>query len=229
MSFNRLNYDTCEYKQTLAQSIGPGHYQVNTPPIDCNSCYPYPPSIRLQSSGASVNKDINAIDIDSEMLNITRPASKCPSKKYMPICPGSKCNTGEPCGQGVSDVCNNKGEMAPTNFTKGTTSFPDCEILPQEETRTSNPPCNLRGTGWNRWEWLCLNPQDKIEMPFDWNISNRIITKDNHRPCIPNPIDPVRVLPLGGTIPCEKTKGVCGTPTNPTSVQWRNLSEIKKY
>ena len=33
MSFNRLNYDTCEYKQTLAQSIGPGHYQINTPPI----------------------------------------------------------------------------------------------------------------------------------------------------------------------------------------------------
>ena len=57
-----------------------------------------------------------------------------------------------------------------------------------EEIRTSNPPCNLRGTGWNRWEWLCMDPQERVLMPFDNMVSNRIIVKDNHRPCVPNPI-----------------------------------------
>ena len=84
MSFNRLNYDTCEYKQTLAQSIGPGHYQINTPPISCEPCYPYSPSVRLQRSGGSVDTSQYMIDIDSELMNITRPLSNCPSKKYLP-------------------------------------------------------------------------------------------------------------------------------------------------
>ena len=57
----------------------------------------------------------------------------------------------------------------------------------QEDTRLSNPPCTLRGTGWNRWEWLCQDPQEELR-PFDFNISNRIAAKDAHRPCIPIPI-----------------------------------------
>jgi len=236
MAFNRLNYDTCQYKQTLAQSVGPGHYQVNTPPIDCGACYPYPPSVRLQRSGAGVDMSKYMIDIDSEMLNINRAASKCPSHKFIPVCPDCKSESGQPCGQGVANTCktcNGKplknGQMCPTDYSKGPTNFPDCNFLPQEETRTSNPPCNLRGTGWNRWEWLCLNPQERIEIPFDYNISNRIVVKDNHRPCIPTPIDAVPLLPKGGIIPCETINGVCSAPTQPPSVQWRHLDEIKQY
>ena len=101
MSFNRLNYDTCEYKQSLSESIGPGHYQINTPPVSCEPCYPYAPSVRLQRSGDSVNLSKYMIDIDSELMNITTPASKCPSKKYLPKCPHCECSTGENCGQGV--------------------------------------------------------------------------------------------------------------------------------
>ena len=235
MSFNRLNYDTCEYKQTLAQSIGPGHYQINTPPISCQACYPYPPSVRLQRSGGSVDASKYMIDVDSEMLNITRAASKCPSHKFLPLCPNCGCESGEPCGQGVTNTCKNcqgnlkNGQRCPDNFSKGLTSFPDCNFLPQEETRISNPAGNLRGTGWNRWEWLCLNPQDRVEIPFDYNISNRILVKDNHRPCVPTPIDPVPSLPKGGSIPCEKTNGTCSVPTNPVSVQWRHLEEVRQY
>ena len=64
-----------------------------------------------------------------------------------------------------------------------------------ENTRISNPSCNLRGTGWNRWEWLCENPQERVLMPFDTNISNRLVVKDNHRPVIPKLIDQNPILP----------------------------------
>lgn len=237
MSFNRLNYDNCQYKQTLSQSVGPGHYQISKPPVSCKPCYPYPPSIRLQKSGDSIDKSKKLIDISSEMSGITRPATKCPSNKWISKCNNYKTNTGQPCGQGVTGNCNScdvkgkmkRGERCPDNFSNGVDSFPDCNIPPSEETRTSNPPCNLRGTGWNRWEWLCKNPQERIEVPFDFNISNRIIVKDNHRPCVPTPVDPTPVLPKGGDLQCKKTVETCSVNTDPSSVQWRNCDEIQKY
>ena len=39
MSFNRLDYDTCAYKQEIAESSGPGDYQLNTPFISCEDCF----------------------------------------------------------------------------------------------------------------------------------------------------------------------------------------------
>lgn len=202
MSFNRANYDTCQYKQTLSESTGPGYYMINKPPVSCEQCYPFDPSIRLQESGNSVDANISRIDIDSELINITRPYSKCPSKKWIASCPNK-------------DNDNLK-------------HWKDC-MFPTEETRTSNPACNLRGTGWNRWEWLCLNPQERVEIPFDYNIDNRIIVKDNHRPCIPTPIDNTTSLPIPKELPCEITESTCGNFTHAPSVQWRSCSEIKNY
>ena len=62
----------------------------------------------------------------------------------------------------------------------------------------------MRGLG-NRWEWLCLDPQEKVLIPFDHNINNRIIVKDNHRPIIPKPLDQSLALPKDPQpLPCEK-------------------------
>ena len=107
-------------------------------------------------------------------------------------------------------------------------NFKDCFFV-AEDTRLSNPPSNLRGTGINRFEWLCKNPQNNIEVPFDYNISNRIVVKDNHRPLIPTPIDQTLSLPKGGDLPCQKTMAVCSNYTNAPSVHWRQCSLIKKY
>ena len=57
MSFNRLNYDTGAYKQDINQSVGPGMYRLEEPGVACgNQCYPYPPSVRLQKQGDSLDK-----------------------------------------------------------------------------------------------------------------------------------------------------------------------------
>jgi hypothetical protein len=235
MSFNRLNYDICQYQQSITESTGPGHYQLNTPPISCEPCYPTDVQQRLQHSGASVDTSRPMIDIDSEMLNITRPSSKCPSRKWVPICEKYSA-PGYPCGQGVVPTCQTcdpqskvkAGDKCPDQFSSNLTHWKDCSI-PIEDTRLSNPPCNLRGTGLNRWEWLCLNPQDRIEIPFDYNISNRIVVKDNHRPCVPNPLNQVPALPKGGPLPCEKINSTCAAPTNPPSVQWQNCDNLSVY
>lgn len=140
---------------------------VGTPATQCTTCLSGDPW-RVSGGGVSVCSDRPLIDVDSELHNITRPATDCPTGLYRPSGP----------------FC-------------ATHSFPDCRpSVATEDTRLTNPPCTLRATGWNRWEWLCQDPQDQTQMPFDWNIDSKLVAKDNHRPCIPRPLDQSVTLPI---------------------------------
>ena len=208
MSFNRLNYDTCSYKQVLAESIGPGEYQLGQPFVSCKPCFNKDPRYRLQRNGASLQSKMSMVDTDSELMNLTRDASNCSAKKFNP----TFTQNGE--------IKNQNNELL---------DLVECADLTSEDTRLSNPPCTLRGTGWNRWEWLCLNPQERVLMPFDHNINNRLVAKDNHRPCIPKPIDVNNSLPQGNEeLVCNNTISTCGVPTGPPSVHWRNARNAKQ-
>lgn len=167
MSFNRLSYDTCTYKTNLRQSVGVGDHLINMPKQDCVGCFSSDPNLRLAHFGGATCQNKPLVDVDSELIGLTRKASACPLEHYRP--------SAEP-------FCN----MTPLQ---------DCRAIPREDTRMSNPPCTLRGTGINRWEWLCHDPQTKAVMPFERLINNRIVVKDNHRPCIPNPINQAPILP----------------------------------
>jgi hypothetical protein len=221
MSFNRLKYDFCEEKNTINQSIRPGDYKMNTP-VTCNGCFQVNPSVVMQKGGVSLQKDTpwrfynGPIDVESELKNITRPATKCPTFKYQPKCENTVClNQGHPCGQGVvkgcenSDAINKEGAMGNDNLV----DLNDC-LFPVENTRLSNPPCTLRGTGINRFNPLCLDPQDQIFYPGEYQIPTRLVVKDNHRPCVPTPainsLDPNMPDPE-----CKKINGVCANNTLP--------------
>lgn len=186
-AFTRLDYDRCTYKHNLLQSIGPGEYQTQAPWPHCRECISDDPRIRLQKGGNAKCADVPLVDVESELHGITRFASKCPFDKYLPGGPLDKCEL---------------------------RALPTCrdDKLISEDTRLSNPPCTLRGTenGFNRWEWLCQNPQERVELPFDVQINTRTLAKDNHRPCVPTPIDQAAALPphswdptpIPGTMPC---------------------------
>lgn len=230
MSFTNLSYDKGAYTSVLNQSVGPGVYRLGEPNTNCgenSQCYPYPPTVRLQRQGDSISSNKLLIDVDSELLGITRKLSEDPNKQFQPQCVDKVCSSGESCGQGVTGQCSGMkpGQRAGDQNLK---HWKDCYI-PAEDTRLSNPSCNLRGTGWNRFEWLCQNPQARVEIPFDYNISNRIVVKDNHRPCIPTPVDPTQALPKGGELPCEPTQLTCAAFTQPNSVHWQTADNIGKY
>lgn len=169
MSFSRLNYDDCTYMHTLKESITPGEYMLNTPRVDCDGgCYHVAPEVPIGTSGATIC-DKELIDVDSELMGITRKATKCPTAKFLPA---------------ATPFCNGKAPR-------------ECMDLVAEPTRISNGPCTLRGipNGFNRWEWLCQDPQRNALVPFDYNINNRIVVKDNHRACVPRPLDQSAALP----------------------------------
>ena len=181
MSFNRLDYDTCSYKQELSESVAPGEYRLSSPFISCRDCFTKDPQLIMQRAGGSVAKNLPMIDVDSELLNLNRKLSNCSSNDFIP-------------NFNKKGVIDNSIEQV---------NFGDCKIPTIENTRLSNPSCNLRGTGWNRWEWLCNDPQERVLTPFDNNISSRIVIKDNHRPKIPKPIDQNIFLPPKNDTPIK--------------------------
>jgi len=208
MSFNNLQYDTCSYKQVLSESIGPGEYQLGTPFISCEDCFSKDPQLILQRSGASVAKNVPMIDIDSELMNINRKLSNCSSDEFIP-------------------KFNEKGEI---DNTIESVHFKDCQIPTRENTRLSNPASTLRGTGWNRWEWLCENPQKRSLVPFDFNINNRLVTKDNHRPLISEPIDQSGFLPPQNNNPIRvEISQAPAVPLGPVDVNFSGSSNIREF
>jgi hypothetical protein len=211
MSLTSLDYDKFTYKHNLAQSIGPGEYWTQTPMPHCRECFANDPRLRLAKSGNSKCVDVPLIDVDSELLGITRKASNCPFDKYLPV---------------KQEFCKKK-------------NMPKCrdEQMMTEDTRLSNPPCTLRGieNGFNRWEWLCQNPQERVEMPFDVQIDTKTMFKDNHRPCIPTPINQAHALPphnsddsmMRGTMPCVPNQfnhPMANAPLG--STHWKQCSGI---
>tara|TARA_B110000908_G_C10189818_1_gene419915 strand:+ start:258 stop:920 length:663 start_codon:yes stop_codon:yes gene_type:complete len=179
MSSNRLNNDTEAYIDTVKQSTGPAKYQMFKSPILNTNFYPTPPSIRLQKSGVSIDSSENLTDVHSNLLNLNIRNSKTAQQPHLPLCK-DMCDSGYPCGQGVVAKCINKecGIMSNSNVTHGKECF-----VPVESTRLSNPPCTLRGLENDRWDYLCMDPQKNLELPFQNNQSIRLYERDNHVPC----------------------------------------------
>ena len=176
MSFNRTNYDICSVEQSLEQSMKPGQYRLNPPTKSVSECFLVDPNIRLQKTGNSVNKNKPLVDVDSELLGITRKNSKCASQKMKP-CKTNEVNFGLEC------------------VKENLTHRKNCGNKAVEHCRLTNPPCTLRGTGWERWDWLPKNPQENVSVPFKWNSDSRLEAKDQHRPCVPTPMDQSASLP----------------------------------
>ena len=108
-------------------------------------------------------------------------------------------------------------------------NFTDCGLT-TDDSRLSNPPSTLRGTGFNRWEALPFNPQERVTQPFDFQINSKLLSKDNHRPCVPRPIEQTLVNPVYNNTPiCETIVPVCQVPTMPASVSWQREGIIANY
>ena len=224
MSFNRLKYDNCEVKKYNQESLGPGNYLYDTP-IMCNTCLNDNPRIINQKNGVSLNSNVDwrfyngPIDVESDLFNLNRSSSRCPNNKYIPKCNPSDCkNQGTPCGDGVLESCDDPQNPLRNSWNRvgdnNLVNFPNC-FFPTEDTRLSNPSTNLRGTGWNRFNPLCKNPQDNVTFPGEYMTSTRIVVKDNHRPSVVEPrVNDMN--PYEEMAECPKiSANVCGNFTSP--------------
>jgi hypothetical protein len=181
MSLSQLKYDDCAYTQTLKQSISPGDYMLQTP-RPCQPCFVASPGIMVGGYGASLCE--NLIDVDSELMNITRKASDCPSKKYLPGATQAVCGK-------LTHARECAEDLKVTNF------------LTPEDTLISNPKCTNKERSVNRWEWLCRDPRERAIVPFPWFVANRIVVKDSHRPLMPELVDQSVAMPKPQSSKCS--------------------------
>lgn len=168
----RLSQDSCSYSEKLRRTTGPGLYMLNKPYNDCADCGSMPddPAYRFQAYGPKTCTMSGAVDDSSELLGLNYKKTKCAADEYLP-------NKYMPVGQ------QSGGCAVKPNGTR------QC-IQPREDTRLSNPPSTLRGTGINRWEWLCYDPQENALEEFDRvPVNYRMVAKDNHVPIIEKPLD----------------------------------------
>jgi hypothetical protein len=169
-AFNRRQYDGCKTSDDLRVTTGPGRYQLDAPPMYCNASYAPEPTTRLQKWGNSLNSAYIKTDVESDLFNINRPTTKTTCGNYDPR--ANAVNSADPVKAKDSE-------------------------FPQTHSRLVDPPCTLRSSGWNRWEWLCQNPQEGVMIPFDNMVTTRLASKDSYRPCIPKPV-PSAVRPTPG-------------------------------
>lgn len=226
MSFTKNCYDVCSYKYQLAETIGPGVYQLTRPDNQAIPVLPKDPRFIAQSSGVSISKNTSLIDIDSELIGISRNLSDCPDRKYMPDGNASfhcSAQTGK-----VRNGCRPGDKLCVDN--SAVLNFEDNSLW-TEDTKLSNPPCTLRGTGWNwPFQWLPINPQDRILHEFDYQINTKILSKDSHRPCLPNPLNQYNAYPTPNNTPiCETIVPVQQVPTLPPSVSWQRENLVSLY
>ena len=171
MSFSRLSYDDCEYAKTLQESTGPFKYISNPVMFEasdqCNMVYPGFNSANTFNQGIRPE----SVDIESEIQDRTRAASKCPTKRYNPRV---NCKTCESCNQGLPCSCLHCTSKNPHNLS-------DCqnEIVPIQ-TRSFNACSDLNGIFVNRFQPLCEDPQglDKIHSNDFIGMDTRNVTKD---------------------------------------------------
>ena len=224
MSFNRLKYDNCEVKKYNQESTGSGNYLYDTP-LMCNNSYNDNPRIINQKNGVSMNSNVDwrfyagPVDVESDLFNLNRTASRCPTQQYKPKCDTNACdNQGEACGAGVIETCESKQNPLRKPWNRpgdnNLVNFPN-SFFTTEDTRLSNPSTNLRGTGWLRFDILCKDPQAQINFPGELSVPTRILFKDNHRPSVVAP----KINDMNPNEQLEKcpmiSSNVCGNYTKP--------------
>lgn len=167
-NWTRNRADDCHITDDTRVTTGPGRYVLEAPNGYCNATFAPEPTVRVQRWGDAQVDTYIKTDVESDLFNINRGP--------------------------VREIC---GQYNPNNNRMNTASKRAIKeaSFPQTHTRLNDPPCTGRDTGWNRFEWLCQNPQDNVMMPFDWYVPGRLLHKDAHRPCIPTPMSTEPVLP----------------------------------
>jgi hypothetical protein len=156
MACTRFNYDESRTKKKLQQSTDPGRWILNVPGNGDKPCYISDPQIISQKWGANLRT--NTIQLESELFGIG------PNKQY------------------------NRDYLANINNPSVTTEpieYPTCDNLYTEQSRAIMPAWTARDLEQSNLYYLPLNPQENVCIPFQNNLSTRILEKDYFTPKYP--------------------------------------------
>jgi hypothetical protein len=159
MSFTRFSSDPARIKKQLEQQTFAGRYAIDVPGYGVDKMtFLEDPQIRLQGWGANLNMNQNPVDIESDLLTLSR--------RY---------------NRDLVDINDHKKHGITMQSVNWGVSQPFID-----ESRSTHPAWMYRTVDNNRWEFPILNPQHGLEKPFNYDISTRILEKDNFKPVYPS-------------------------------------------
>jgi hypothetical protein len=187
MAFTRFKYDNCRTKKELQQTTDPGRWILNVPGNGANPCYMEDPQIIPQKWGANLRT--NTINLESDLKGVNRHLSR---------------------------DCLGKDEYQKYNVPNQAIQYPTCSTLTTEQSRATNPAWWYRDLEQNNFEYPPLNPQANVCIPFQNNLSTRILEKDYFTPkrdCVleqtknmlPTSYNLIRGNYVGGPTICAQT------------------------
>jgi hypothetical protein len=149
MAETRFNSDPCRISKKLQQMTDQGRYVLNMPGNGENPAYMADPQIIIQKWGANLRT--NSINLESELLGVNRPLNK---------------------------DCLGKDEYQRFDFKSRAIQYPVCSNLTTEQSRTIMPAWTARDLEQVDWYYPPLNPQENTCMPFQNNLSTRLLERD---------------------------------------------------
>lgn len=168
---NHLRDDDAYYRASLRQSVGVSQYVFDSPRSDdTRANETVDPRVALQGVQVNTCRNMPLVEVDTQLMGIRRKAGL--ASQYQ----GPDCTIEPRSGNAVSAKDKNEDIVRQS-------------ILDSEDCRMSNPPRTLRGTGINRFEWLCRDPQEHAIGPLPFSPTNyRLVAKDNYRPLVEDPV-----------------------------------------
>lgn len=187
MAFTRFKYDDCRTKKELQQSTDVGRWILNVPGNGDKPFYIEDPQIIMQKWGA--NLMTNTINLESELRGVNRQLGK---------------------------DCLGKDNYQTYNVSSKPINYPSSKKDFTDQSRATNPAWWYRDLEQNNFQYLPLNPQANTCLPFQNNLSTRILEKDYFTPkrdCVldetknmlPTSFNLIRGGYVGGPNTCSQT------------------------
>ena len=187
MAFTRFKYDDSRTKKSLQQSTDPGRWILNVPGNGANPCYMEDPQIIIQKWGANLRT--NTINLESDLKGVNRQLGR---------------------------DCLGKDNYKKYNVQNEAINYPTCNNLFTEQSRATNPAWWYRDLEQVDWQYPPLDPQANTCLPFQNNLSTRILEKDYYTPkrdCftnetknyLPSSYNLIRGNYVGGPTTCQQT------------------------
>jgi hypothetical protein len=188
MAFTRFKYDECRTKKSLQQATDPGRWILNVPGNGDKPSYMEDPYIIPQKWAGNLRT--NTIHLESELRGVNRDLNR---------------------------DCLGKNEYQKYNVTNKAIQYPTNSELSTQQSRATNPAWWYRDLEQPNMQYLPLNPQANTCIPFQNNLSTRILEKDYFTPkrdCVinetkemlPSSYNLIRGNYIGGPTLCSQTR-----------------------
>lgn len=161
MAFTRFHDDSCRIIKQLQEDTDQGRYMLNVPGNGLTPSYMEDPYIRMQKWGANLQS--NTINLESDLLGLTRH---------------------------LTLDCKENNEYKQNSVKSERKKYPNQKPF-VEQPRATDPAWTALEIEQNNFEYPFFNPQLNVCMPFQNNLSSRILEKDYYlmRECIPEDIN----------------------------------------